>query len=188
MIANTLIFKGVVLASHPHIIKVSPSLDMFVIWIDIWDSQKGSKDKTLINHSFNFGRHTTIVQGTAMYPGVAQYCNCWCWGHPTHTCHARGAKCQKCSRPHRVENHRSMAWCCKANPKSNPPRETTADGALCPHTFKCLDCKGKHSADNTKCLFWRYCFDRQWRSNKAAELCTGHASNSNIQRPRVDNF
>jgi len=106
------------------------------------------------------------ILGTAMHPRVAQCRNCWRWGHPTHACCAQGTKCQKCGGPHRVENHRSMAWCCKANPKSNPPREATAAGALCPHTFKCLNCKGKHSA----------------------ELCTGRASNSNIQRPRVGNF
>jgi len=57
--------------------KASPSSDISVIWIDIWDSQKGSKGKTLINHSFNFGRHTATVRGTAMHPGVAQCRNCW---------------------------------------------------------------------------------------------------------------
>jgi len=107
VIANTPIFEEVVLASHPRIMKASPSSDMFVIWIDIWDSQKGSKGKTLINRSFNFGRHTATVRGTAMHPGVAQCRNCWHWGHPTYACHAQGTKCQKCSGPHRVENHRS---------------------------------------------------------------------------------
>ena len=82
VITNTPIFEGVVLASHPCIMKASPSSDMSVIWIDIWDSQKGSKGKTLINRSFNFGRHTAIVQGTAMHPGVPQCRNCWRWGHP----------------------------------------------------------------------------------------------------------
>jgi len=38
VIANTLIFEGVVLASCPCIMKVFPSSDMSVIWIDIWDS------------------------------------------------------------------------------------------------------------------------------------------------------
>ena len=87
-----------------------------------------------------------------------------------------------------MENHRSMAWCCKANPKSNSPREATAADASCPHTFKCLNCKGEYSADDIKCPFWRHCFDKQWHSNKAAELRIGRASNSNIQRPRVGNF
>jgi len=123
-----------------------------------------------------------------MYPGVAQYCNCWRWGHPTHACRAQGAKYQKYGELHRVENHRSMAWYCKANPKSNPPREATAVGAPCPHIFKCLNCKSEYSADDTKYPFWHYHFDRQWHSNKAAELRIGHASNSNIQCPRVGNF
>ena len=160
VIANTPIFEGVVLASRPCIMKAFPSSDMFVIWIDIWDSQKGSKGKTLINCSFNCGHHTATVQGTAMHPGVAQCCNCWHWGHPTYACHAQGAKCQKCDGPHRVENHRSIAWCCKAIPKSNSPREATANGAPCPHTFKYLNCKGEHSADDTKCPFWHHHFDR----------------------------
>ena len=69
--SSSSLFEGITLASMPHIIKASPSSDMSVIWIDIWDSQKGSKGKTLINHSFNFGRHTATVRGTAMYPGVA---------------------------------------------------------------------------------------------------------------------
>jgi len=187
VIANTPVFEGVVLASRPRIMKVSPSSDMSVIWIDIWDSQKGTKGKTLINRSFNFGRHTATVRGTAMHPGVAQCCNCWRWGHPTHACRAQGTKCQKCGGPHRVENHRSMAWCCKANPKSNPPREAMADGVPCPHTFKCLNCKGEHSADDTKCPFWRHRFDKQWDANKTAELCTSRASTSNTQRPRGGN-
>ena len=168
--------------------KASPSSDISVIWINIWDSQKGTKGKTLINCLFNFGCHTTTVQRTAMHPRVAQCCNCWHWGHPTHTCHTQGTKCQKYSRLHRVENHRSMAQCCKTNPKSNPLREATADGTLCPYTFKCINYKGEHSADNTKYPFWCHCFDRQWHSNKAAELYTSHTSNSNIQCPRVGNL
>ena len=150
---NSPLFEGVSLASMPHIMKASPSSDMSVIWIDIWDSQKGSKGKMLINRSFNFERHTATVQGTAMHSGVAQCGNCWRWGHPTHVCRAQGAKCQKCGGPHRVENHRLLAWCCKANPKSNPPREATAAGAPCPHTFKCLNCRGDHAADDNKCPF-----------------------------------
>jgi len=118
-----------------------------------------------------------------MYPGVAQCRNCWCWEHPTHACHTQGAKCQKCGGSHRVENHRLLAWCCKANTKSNPPREATAAGTPCPHTFKCLNCRGDHTADDNKCPFWRHCFDKQWHSNKAAEVCSGRANRSNINGP-----
>ena len=55
VIANTPVFEGVVLASCPRIMKASPSSDMSVIWIDIWDSQKGTKGKTLINRSLTLG-------------------------------------------------------------------------------------------------------------------------------------
>ena len=37
-LSSSPLFKGVTLASMPHIIKASPSSDMSVIWIDIWDS------------------------------------------------------------------------------------------------------------------------------------------------------
>ena len=70
-LSSSHLFEGVTLASMPCIIKASPSSDMSVIWIDIWDSQKGSKGKMLINCSFNFGCHTATVRGTAMHPGVA---------------------------------------------------------------------------------------------------------------------
>ena len=182
-LSNSPLFEGVSLASMPHIMKASPSSDMSVIWIDIWDSQKGSKGKTLINRSFNFERHTATVRGTAMHPGVAQCRNCWRWGHPTHACRAQGAKCQKCGGPHRVENHRLLAWYCKANTKSNPPREATAGGAPCPHTFKCLNYRGDHAADDNKCPFWCHCFDKQWHSNKTAEVCSGRANCSTINGP-----
>ena len=43
------LFKDVMLASKPHIIKASPKLDMAVVWVDIWDSQSGSEAKSIIN-------------------------------------------------------------------------------------------------------------------------------------------
>ena len=76
-LSSSSLFEGITLASISHIMKASPSFDMSVIWINIWNSQKGSKGKTLINCSFNFGCHTVTVRGTAMHPGVAQCHNCW---------------------------------------------------------------------------------------------------------------
>ena len=43
------IFNNIKLASKLRVIKVSPKSDMFIIWIDIWDVQSGSKAKDLIN-------------------------------------------------------------------------------------------------------------------------------------------
>ena len=55
IIANTLVFEKVVLASCSCIMKVFSSSDMSVIWIDIQNSQKKTKNKTFINCLFNFG-------------------------------------------------------------------------------------------------------------------------------------
>jgi len=53
VLQETYLFKGIVLASKPCIIKASPKSDMAVVWVDIWDSQSGSLAKNIINHHFN---------------------------------------------------------------------------------------------------------------------------------------
>ena len=64
------LFKNILLATKPCIIKASPKSDMAIIWFDIWDTQSGSKAKLLINHSFNLGRYIAMVRVTNMNPGV----------------------------------------------------------------------------------------------------------------------
>jgi hypothetical protein len=51
----------------------------------------------------------------------------------------------------------------------NSPREATAPGEPCTHTFKCLNCKGNHQADDYKCPYFQSRFDRDWHKHKAAE-------------------
>jgi len=43
------LFKDIILASKPCIIKVFPKSDMTVIWVDIWNSQSDSTVKNIIN-------------------------------------------------------------------------------------------------------------------------------------------
>ena len=43
------LFKDIVLASKPHVIKTLPKSNMAVVWVDIWDSQSGSCVKNIIN-------------------------------------------------------------------------------------------------------------------------------------------
>jgi len=117
-LSNVSLFDNISFASKPRVIKASPKSDMAIVWIDIWDFQNGTKAKTLINHSFNCGRYIAITRGTNMNPGVPQCHNCWKWGHSTFACRAHGAKCQKCSGPYKLEHHRDLAWCCKANEKN----------------------------------------------------------------------
>jgi len=49
------IFNNIVLASKSCIIKISPKLDMAIVWSDIWDVQGGSKAKGLINRCLYIG-------------------------------------------------------------------------------------------------------------------------------------
>jgi len=55
VLKETHLFKGVVLASKPCVIKASPKSDVAVVWVDIWDSQSGSSAKNIINRCFNIG-------------------------------------------------------------------------------------------------------------------------------------
>ena len=147
------LFENISLATKSCIIKASPKSDMAIIWFDIWDIQNGSKAKLLINHSFNLGRHIAMIRATNMNPGVSQCHNCWKWGYSTYSCKAHRSRCQKCSRSHKLEYHRDLAWCCKVNSKLNSPQLKTAQGLPCPHSFKCINCKGEHMADDYKCPY-----------------------------------
>ena len=64
------IFNNIMLTSKSCIIKVSPKLDMVIIWIDIWDVQSSSKVKGLINRYFNVGSFITTIRGTNMNLGI----------------------------------------------------------------------------------------------------------------------
>ena len=144
ILKSNYIFNNIVSASKPKIIKVSLKLDMAIIWIDIWDAQSGSKAKGLINQRFNVGSFITTIYSANMNPEVPQYKNCWKWGHSAGVCRIQGTKCIKCNSPHQTTHHCEFVWYCKANDKINLPRLETKKGKPCPHTFRCLNCKGEH--------------------------------------------
>ena len=127
------IFDNISLASKPRVIKVSPKSDMSIVWIDIWNVQSGKNAKMLINRYFNIGNFIATIRGANINPGVPQCKNCWKWGHVIFSCKIQEAKCVKCNGLHKSEHHREFGWCCKANPKINPPRLETKKGELCPH-------------------------------------------------------
>ena len=77
IIKNNHIFNNIMLASRPHIIKVSPKSDMAIIWVDIWDVQSRSKVKGLINRCFNVESYITTIRDANMNLGILQYKNCW---------------------------------------------------------------------------------------------------------------
>jgi len=55
------LFNDIVLAFKPCIIKVSPKSNIFIIWIDIWNTQSGSNAKKIINRCFNIGSFIVTV-------------------------------------------------------------------------------------------------------------------------------
>ena len=55
------IFNNILIASRLRVIKVSPKSDIAITWLDIWDTQSGSKAKGLINRCFNIGSFITTV-------------------------------------------------------------------------------------------------------------------------------
>ena len=69
-IKNNHIFNNIVIASKPHIIKVSLKSDMVIIWLDIWDVQSGSYVRGIINRCFNIERYIATIRGVNMNPGV----------------------------------------------------------------------------------------------------------------------
>jgi len=170
------IFDNISFTSKPRVMKVSLKSDMLIVWIDIWDVQSGSNAKMLINRCFNVGTYIAIIQRANMNPGVLQCKNCWKWGHTTFSCRIQGSKYVKCNGLHKSEHHCKFGWCCKANDKINLPRLETKKGELCPHSFKCLNCKGDHQADSNHCLFWKHRFNREWHYKKYAEICENRSN------------
>ena len=61
VLKNTHLFKDIVLALKPCVIKASPKSDMVVIWVDIWDSQSSSLAKNIINYCFNVGHFIATI-------------------------------------------------------------------------------------------------------------------------------
>ena len=162
ILKNNHIFNNIILVSKPWVIKVLPKSDMAIIWIDIWDIQNGSNARKIINRCFNIRSFIATVHSANINPGVPQCKDCWKWGHTASVCCIQGAKCVKCNGPHLTAHHCYFVWYCKANNKINPPRLETKKGKPCPHTFKCLNCKGDHQADSIECLFWKHHFNKKW--------------------------
>ena len=77
ILKNNHIFNNIVLMSKPCIIKVSPKLDMAIIWIDIWDTQNSNNTKKIINRCFNVRNIVAMVRGANINPGIPQCKNCW---------------------------------------------------------------------------------------------------------------
>ncbi|KXN85881.1 hypothetical protein AN958_10779 [Leucoagaricus sp. SymC.cos] len=136
--------------------------DSATVWFDVIDSQLGAVAKHLINSSFQFGLASCPVRPAQSHASVPVCQRCWHWGHSTHACRSQAPRCPRCAGPHSEANHCSITGCCRGNPTANPPVPATMEGAPCPHTARCVNCSGEHSASDRKCPYWRHRFDREW--------------------------
>ena len=165
---NSHLFKDVLLASKPRVIKASPKSDKAVVWVDIWDSQSGSCVKNIINRQFNIRWYIATVRKTNMNLRIPQCKNCWKWGHLTLSCRSHISRYAKCYGAHDTEHHWEKVWCCIENKKLNCV--ATNIGEPCSHVFKYVNCKRDHQADSYSCLYWCNHFNKDWHSKKQQEL------------------
>ena len=69
-IKNNHIFNNIAIALRSRVIKISPKLNIAIIWLDIWDIQSSSKSKELINRCFNIRSYIASIRGVSMNSGV----------------------------------------------------------------------------------------------------------------------
>ena len=132
--------------------KESPNSTRMTVFFDIWDSQQGSRARTLNDARIIINSTECFVKPAPARHVVPLCPSCWRWGHSRPSCRGR-TRCPKCGEPHTLEEHRQHASCCKENAKIK--QTATPADAPCPHTFRCLNCRrDTHHAHERKCVFW----------------------------------
>ncbi|KAF4614683.1 hypothetical protein D9613_002817 [Agrocybe pediades] len=156
-------------ARNARLVRNSPQSTMGTAYLDIWDSKSGSRAKKLINQSVMICGLRCFIREASAHVGTPISQRCWKWGHSEAGCRQRAAICPHCMGPHRLEEHRTVAKCCKGNAKANPPIPPTPADQDCPHKAHCVNCGGDHAASNRKCKFWVNRYDRTWIEAKYRE-------------------
>ncbi|KXN85082.1 hypothetical protein AN958_11720 [Leucoagaricus sp. SymC.cos] len=150
------------LAAQPCIMHNSQHSDTATVWFNVWDSQSRANVKKLNGQFVTISPCRCVIWPAKAQPRISLYQQCWHWGHPTNSCKAEAIHCPRCSGPHLEKNYWEYTGCCKGNPKADPPIPLTIADVDCLHVSICLNCHGKHAANNHKCKFWHHCFDTGW--------------------------
>jgi hypothetical protein len=174
--------KDFALVGQIRLVRNASGSDTSSAYFEVWDSQAGTRGKSLARSTFQFGLKALRVVEAIANPGAPLCRRCWKWGHTDAICKARMPRCNRCPENHSHDGHRQLSSCCRGHPKRNPPLPPTAEGAPCPHQARCPNCQGPHQADDRKCSFWKHRFDRAWIQNKYSQVRELRAPN----RSRTD--
>ncbi|KAF9440648.1 hypothetical protein P691DRAFT_651795, partial [Macrolepiota fuliginosa MF-IS2] len=130
-------------------IQNSPKADSATIWIDLSDSQQGTRASLLIGRRLIVNGAEVLIKGAKAHTGTPQCCRCWKWGHTTDMCRRPAVCCPICIGPHTEANHRSIAGAHSMRPP-------------CPHSRACINCGAQHAANSRRCPYWHHRFNRTW--------------------------
>jgi hypothetical protein len=149
------------LAAPPRLVKESEGSTVVTAYFDIWDTSTGARSRCLHGKRIIALGRECFIRGTTPQVGVPICQKCWKWGHSAHVCH-ENHRCARCRQPHRTDEHRLRASCCKGQPKNDPPVPPTPAVMPCPHKHRCLACRKEgHPVTDRKCEFWYARFDRK---------------------------
>jgi len=157
-------------AADPRIVRNSDASTTAKVYINIWDSQAGTRAKGIIDKPILFGTCSCYVRAATANPGAPLCQRCWRWGHTIGGCKAPQLRCSHCAGPHESEAHRHACGLCKGNLKAKPPIPPTAADQPCPHPARCPNCREHHPATDRTCSFWRHRYDPQWINAKYSEV------------------
>jgi hypothetical protein len=142
---------------RPRIMRVSPHSDSCIAWIDLHDTQSGSKAAQFIGKHVRIGNVNCRIAGAKPHPGSVACNRCLRWGHHANQCRSQSVRCPLCGGPHCEANHSTVVKedrllfrhcinCAAANRFREVPdkRNTT------------------HPSTDLKCPFWKHRFDRDW--------------------------
>ncbi|KAF9439867.1 hypothetical protein P691DRAFT_689429, partial [Macrolepiota fuliginosa MF-IS2] len=142
---------------HWHFVWNSPKAEFATVWIDLLDSQQGTRASQLISCRFFLNEAEVLIKGAKAHTSMPQCQQHWHWGHSTEVCCHLAICCPICTGPHSKASHRQLMGCCRGNPKATPPIPPTPVDTPCPHIHSCINCGNKHAADNHCCPYWQHC-------------------------------
>src|SRR6185369_17031169 len=166
--------------SPPRIIRNARTADTATVYMEIHDYKNGSTMRKLVGNHISFvpGQMSKIKEAKKSV-GAQRCSRCHRWGHAVKF-NGKGCpvsmyqRCPLCDGPHMEHNHRRYAACCQSKPKANPPTKGTPEGEPCPHTARCVNCRGNHPSNSVKCLFWIHRFHPEWHQRRYAKAFAEH--------------